>query len=660
MSTNLNPSGNKLNQLSKKTKTHHSRFQLRPDIALTARFGDVTPFLVQNTIPGDKISTRSNISLRTYTLKSPLMQDIKMQREYFNVPLRAILPFNWDKIYVNPNIGDDVPSGTNSAYCSLSRFDFIRRFSLTNFLSAHSSFGSAELCPALHWYNIVEQVFTSGGLCNILGLAVPSLDSYFNTLGKSFADVVNICILRNTAVAQFSILNGDGEPIDHIDLSSVPAHSWYSYFSDYTLSPFEEESPDNAWVSKVSFAALRSICVELNNEITRLINEASPEVNGQKQYDSSPIDLSRLWAYQMVYHHFYTNDKVDFIYSAEQFRNYIGGLVISSIGVDTFPYNGSNITYDFLSGNYTFGLGFNNFLNNVIACISYNNALFTFRRSLRYMDYFTSSRTRPLAIGNTGVSVNSNSVDVVDITRSIQVQKFLNQVNRTGRKFSKYISDIFGAHPGYDYHDPKFLAGTEDVVYGSETENTSFSGNSESNNVRTNLFCKSNKFAFEFEVQEPSIILGLLTFDIVRYYTDSADRQTMVKDRFDMFNPYLQYIGDQATYLAEFNKSLPMGLKPFGYATRYMEYKQAVPRAVGGFVDNLPSWLFDSRGDLVNSMDNRRFINYDLIRSTSYELDKFYLSLTGKNLNSYFHFIIKCDNYFDAVRDMAVDPQILG
>lgn len=645
MSTNLSPSGNTLNNLSKSTPHRRSKFSLRPDLALTARFGDVTPFLVQNTIPGDKISTRSNISLRTYTLKSPLLQDIKMNREYFNVPMRAILPFNWDKIFVNPNIGDDVPS---DAFCSISRSAFIKKFDISAVL-VDEGVSALNMSQFLHWYNICEQVFSSGGLCSILGLPVPQLDSFFkdHSFGKLVADCIFAKITPGTII-NFGVLDGNHEEIDVIDLTNVPAHSWYSFFSDYTLG--YNTNGSTAWASQTIFSAIQTFINALSAEIAKLVSKFG--VSGSP--DTTPIDLSRLWAYQMVYHHFYTNDKVDFIYSADQFRNYIGGLTNLISVHATFQYNGSQIPYDFLSSRY-----FPQFALNY-SVIAYLNALFTFRRSLRYMDYFTGSRTRPLAIGNTGVAVDQGSVDVVDISKSIQVQKFLNQVNRTGRRFSKYLQDIFGSSPGYDHHDPKFLAGTQDVVYGSETENTSFQGNSDPNNVRTNLFCKSNKFAFEFEVDEPSIILGLLTFDIVRYYVDVADRQTMIADRFDMFNPYLQYIGDQSIHMAEFDKNVYDGLKPFGYETRYMEFKQAVPRAVAGFVDNLPSWLFDNRSDLVSTLGNRRFINYDFIRSSSYELDKFYLSLTGLTLNDYFHFIIKCDNYFDAVRNMAVDPQILG
>lgn len=640
MSTNLNPSGNTLNNLSKKTPHRRSKFSLRPDLALTARFGDVTPFLVQNTIPGDKISTRSNISLRTYTLKSPLLQDIKMNREYFNVPMRAILPFNWDKIFVNPNIGDDVPL---DAYCSLARKDFINLFDISSILST-TTVQPTNCVFYMHWLNIVEQVFSSGSLCSILGLAVPQIDDTFKTY--SFSHLAQDIISKANKSIVFDILNQSSETIDTIDLSKVPAHSWYSFFSDYVLSHPTGLDASREWLTTDILNTITQYVTAVSTSIQNLINRFSNDV--------TPLDLSRLWAYQMVYHHFYTNDKVDFIYSAEQFRNFIGGLVQDYNGLEPFIFNGSSIPYDFLSSHYFSHFQFN------YSSIAYYNSLFTFRRSLRYMDYFTGSRTRPLAIGNTGVSVDSGSVDVVDISKSIQVQKFLNQVNRTGRRFSKYLQDIFDASPGYDHHDPKFLAGTQDVVYGSETENTTFQSNDDANNIRTNLYCKSNKFAFEFEVDEPSIILGLLTFDIVRYYVDVADRQTMLSDRFDMFNPYLQYIGDQQINMAEFDKNVPDGLKPFGYETRYMEYKQAVPRAVAGFVDNLPSWLFDNRSDLITTLGDRRFVNYDFIRSSSYELDKFYLSLTGLCLNEYFHFIIKCDNYFDAVRNMAVDPQILG
>ena len=42
-------------------------------------------------------------------LKSPILQSLSKKKDYFVVPMQAILPLNWEKFYTNPNIGQDVP-----------------------------------------------------------------------------------------------------------------------------------------------------------------------------------------------------------------------------------------------------------------------------------------------------------------------------------------------------------------------------------------------------------------------------------------------------------------------------------------------------------------------------------------------------------------------
>lgn len=65
-------------------------------------------------------------------------------------------------------------------------------------------------------------------------------------------------------------------------------------------------------------------------------------------------DLRRMWAYQMVCYHYYTNDKVDYIYSAELFRQYINQLVTGGATTNyatdyCFNVNGLQYQYDALS-----------------------------------------------------------------------------------------------------------------------------------------------------------------------------------------------------------------------------------------------------------------------------------------------------------------------
>ena len=89
----------------------------------------------------------------------------------------------------------------------------------------------------------------------------------------------------------------------------------------------------------------------------------------------------------------------------------------------------------------------------------------------------------------------------------------------------------------------------------------------------------------------PCIYLQIISFDIRRAYTRSVDRQMLHIDRFDMFNPDFQYIGDQPVYGVELGYADALSSIPevFAYQSRDMEYKQRFDVASGAFAaDNLP------------------------------------------------------------------------
>ena len=77
---------------------------------MTARFADVTPFLAFDCVPGDRHTFKTNMRLRSYTLASPLMSTLIMNKDYYAVPLSSIIPNVYEKFYANPIKGDDVPN----------------------------------------------------------------------------------------------------------------------------------------------------------------------------------------------------------------------------------------------------------------------------------------------------------------------------------------------------------------------------------------------------------------------------------------------------------------------------------------------------------------------------------------------------------------------
>lgn len=639
--------GNNLNNLDRNNHPNRSQFQFTDAIAMTPLFGLITPFFCRRVEDTDKFSDRAEFDLRTLSLQSPLMQDLKMYKNYFSVPMECILPNNWKtKIYPNPTLGDDVPA---DAYTSVDlSFEW-----LTNY----ATFAPTENLGKSDCLNVLitlQNIFASNSLANVLGYGLPRLDIGNDVLLSIAGLVTKVYIYPYDAALNTDYIYSYSFSAGMTDSDKL--HRILSLASDYPcLFEFSTGKFPTEQFQQLIQSYLSSI----------------GSYNGKFTFD-----IARLWAYQLVCAHFYSNDKIDFVYSADLFRQSIFSLFASCIEdtstVYSFTYNGQHIQYDYLSAGY-----FNPICTQNIAVgtlpsmfrLRYFNAIFSYRRSLKYEDYFTGSRPRPLAIGNdkmpVQISVEANSVSVVDVTRSIQAQKFLNQVNRVGRKFSNYLAGLFGKAPAEDWHDPKFLASMKETIYGQETRNTGAAQFTEDNNITTNLRCDSNNIEVTAEFDRQCIMLGLVSFDIVRYYDNSTVRDTLIKDRYDMFNPYMQYIGDQALYTKELDRTIADANvlnTPFGYSTRYLDLKTSFPRACGAFATNkLPSWLFKASDIyLLGNGEQFTHINPDYIRSYPAELDPYFLNGVGIAGADYFHFILLVRNNITALRPMAVNPQILG
>lgn len=675
------------------TPLKNSTFPESYDFDQTLRFGEYTPHFVMDAIADDKISLRSSHTLRSFTMKSPLMQSISMKKDYFAVPMEALYPNQWDRIYTNPNIGDDVPA---DAYGNIDLLGYMKDCvdSLTGNISdglddydaCFDSSGniiegmedelqsavSGLLGNAVGLLQNCSYVFSNGSLLNYLGCN-ESRNFWATTLvtengqtdgiysfDRVFDNFWDFCFGDDPdKISRLTIQNINYNDVEFKDLEDVEKLTPVAPF--ISKKRFLELLHDNGWLGALTwYLPDEDVSYGSAKNFIEWCRTVAPTIHVTK---GKTIDISRLYAYQIIIAHFYTNDRVDYIYSADLWRQNLYNHyveLVSSTKPLFFNWNGTKLPYDYTAAKY-----FDTVISasgNYLGALKWFAYVFAFRKSLRFIDYFTGSKTSPLAIGDTDVDVSSdNNVSVVDITRSIQIQRFLNAVNRMGRKFSNYIKGMFGVNIDTDYHNPLYLGHTSDVIYGQETANTGDAQMSAANSVTTVLRGNDNKFAFEFDADRPSIVIGISYFDIPRHYGTSIDRQFFIKDRFDMYNPYLEYIGDQPVYTDELIGSEFVDDRHdtdiFGYQTRYSEYKQRVSRAVGGFVEYLPGYVFIS--DNVAGLAVNPLISPDYIRSHPSELDEFFVSLTGDSLASYFHFIISQSNFCTANRPMSFSPQIL-
>lgn len=679
-------SGNSQNSPGGSTPRSRSKFPLSYSQFQTERFAEYTPFFVQEGVSGDILPLHSNHEVQTYTLKSPILQSLSKKKDYFVVPMQAILPLNWEKFYTNPNIGQDVPVD-----CGLGVVGFWSKMktcienSWTTLGSTLSGNGTnaAKLQAVLKFLLFFENIYSAGSLMETLRISGHNwfrakrsqsgvtLKADFDGLFDEFIGVIETYLGTAQVAFVFTLGGVTYEVSANTDMASSTAGSPYTAIS------------------------LREALELMRDDLSFTITSASSFVSGFSTIygyysldlptSDSDLNLGRLWAYQLVVAHFYSNDHVDFIYSADLYRQYILQLVtfrsVANNQPDvqndaSFRVNGLDYIYDALSAFYcnrvlsrlsgsagiysvqNLGQPQNDGLDE---CYAYFVSLFSFKRSLRFLDYFTGSRTFPLAIGNSqygsSVSVNNNAVDIIDLAKHSMATKFLQAVNRSGRKFSAYMKELFGKTPAYDYHNPMYLAHTSDLVGAPETDNT---GDAQVNTklaVTSRFRATSSRYAFEFRPDRDCVVLGIGYYDLPRVYLRSTDAQNFYVNRFDMFNPYLQFIGDQPITRAEIGTDSPSSA-PFSYTNRHMEYKQRFNVAAGGFCvpsTQLDNWIFPA--DLLR---RRNFTNISpsFIRSFNSELDRFYQRLTGYSLATYFHFIIRYDNRQDASRPMAYNPTI--
>ena len=103
-------SGNPQNNPTDKSLRTRSTFPLQYIFYGTYRFGHIMPHFAMEGVSSDEVHLRSSHEVRSFNLKAPLMEDVALKKDYFAVPMTAILPLNWDKFYTNPVIGGDVPT----------------------------------------------------------------------------------------------------------------------------------------------------------------------------------------------------------------------------------------------------------------------------------------------------------------------------------------------------------------------------------------------------------------------------------------------------------------------------------------------------------------------------------------------------------------------
>lgn len=619
--------------------------------ALTHKYGLVDTFYYKYGIAGSTVPLTTRHILDTYTLRSDMKSPVKINKEYINVPMKAIYPRNWEKMLTMPTFGDDIPDDNRAVY------DF--SVLLNNLFSTVSNIADYSVTEPLDvelFIRNVEMLHTlvsPGSLLAYFNIHLhPSIPHFQEWYDTEYTDFIR----------RFFAPSSDGLPLNLLRLESTsPLHS-DSYYVGLSLDEFTNNyvSSELSQVSLHRFFELirtESFFVELSN--------TPPEVEWPDTFllskDASinddvlaGINVECVLAYQLACAEFFTSDKVDSIYTAQMFIDLIQSYYESTgLSHYWFNYDGVSYLYDVLSGSL--------FNRNVLSADTNDpvfyaliQSLFGRKFSLRYGDYFTGARPRAIAVGDNSIKVNSGAVNVLDVTEAQVWQRLRYKANILGRKIKNYIKGILKGEPVNVIDDvPTWIASQTSWIGKSEVDNTGTDQLTKASSRTSRLQAFNTDYAFEVEVREPCIIIGLIWFEIERFYSETIDRHAFNLDRYDDFIPELEYVGDQAIYTKELRGVRGNDL-PFAYNQPYSHDKQRYSFAAGGFVNVLKSWLFVT--DNASGEISYGAISPQYIRAIPSEFDRFYLSLTGNEDSSYFHFIMVHENDSDPKQPMAWNP----
>lgn len=382
-------------------------------------------------------------------------------------------------------------------------------------------------------------------------------------------------------------------------------------------------------------------------------------------------------AYQLACAQYYVNPRVDFLYNAQLYRDNFVQLVrelssLSSSGVlniESFDYNGIPVLYDYFSERYY------SVISSVMCFYPDTDALksdqiyalgkvlyylFGYQDQLRFGDYLVDSRTQALGYGEPGsdsVQIYDNAVSVTDMSQKLVLQRYRSAVAHLDNSAEDYLETMFHEQLPPDYHYPKFIIHSEFGVNGEEVSNTT---SDDQGNIVTNLKSGDDSAEFEIDINVSSILVGISYVSIPGVYSQTKERHYFHRDRYDMFQPMLQYFGDQGILNREVSDMIPNPSDVYGYTSRNGEYKQRMSQCSGAFLTSLRSWLFTvDLPEFAKESSLPRLSNTQSplsIRTFDFEFNRFLSRQTGVSLGTGFHFIMQYNNKNVDNRPMDVNP----
>ena len=705
---------NSLNDPQFENQQGYFNYDLTHSEYITPLFGKITPSMHLDTVPADRVVLHEDVKTLLNRIDGNFLNTINQYSDSFFVSLRSVFPMNYEKLIPNPLKGDDLPNSAlpmvpfAAFIMDYIRGDYEVEVEMRTYNNADiwrdvvqsSAIGqgftgvdNAAVGYVLSRLSLLATVLSRGELLDYLGIQFdyntinPRVASVFQEkIDKFFEELYGVrqVYLHGLSGDQYlygiEVKTTDNEVLsDNVKrkFRCNTKEEWRQALSDCFeagLMPYFFNT-NRDWDEDIN-AGLRQAVNELGSLITQIFGSyelrdvdsylTKLDLSGEIDlHDGGHINIGKVLAYQQIIAQYYTNDRIDNIFSSELFMQLLRGVMFpaSSDGRFTrepvFDYNGVATEYDYISaGGFWASLISNEIYGKANRQFIWMTLMMLLRRSLRYGDYFSTARIDMLAVSDQlKIATTFSMVSPIDITKGLLMQRYLNSCNYVGQGFLQFFSSEFGVKPSDTGVIPRFISHRKVVLNNQITNNTA----DEQGKQTTNLVGYTDSSAFDVFIDDFGYLFTLQSYDLLPIYKSGIENTYYFADRFDYFNPMLQGIGDQQIRMSELIGN-PVSYKTgFGYTSRNSEYKYKLSKAHGAFVNSLNGFcLAYPLDNYFNSLTPAELkIDSDFIRDKSIYIDPIISHNTGTSPANYFHFTVACLNELHCARKIQATPSVL-
>lgn len=537
-------------------RVRRTKFHLNHEVKTTARFGELTPILCQEILPGDTWKLQTEQLIRFAPVLSPVMHRCNAFLHYYFVPNRLLMQDRWEE-FISPNglpdeerpelpyIHFDGTSGLtptqDEAYVSL--FDAIYNSRLLNHFGINFASHKDE------WYGDAASV---GAFDGRFALPLMPICAYWLVMQDYYLDEnqndlrqIKKCLIELCKVGECSAK----------DLISEQVEIDYSVFGDDGVVGF--------------LIKILDLCKRAY----------------EKDYFTSALPTTQRGADVTLG----GVQKIENAYAA------VGGLTTHSDSVEV----DGNV-------NAIYGLGVDKRAGEVasqLQAIQSSSPTNVQDASIRG----TLDANQLAQVGDeNGQPIEINPITVNELRRAIKLQEFLEKSMRGGYRLIEQIFAHFGVISSNKLLDrTQFLGGASNPVTISEVTGTAGTNITHLGEYSGHMQSFGGSRTIKFFSEEHGWLFCFLSVLPRTNYCQGISKQFQRHDRFDFAWPEFAHLGEQPVWMNELWNGVyddsGQGAyndphETFGYQSRYAEYKYIPSQVSGDFVrGNLDYWTMVRR-----------------------------------------------------------------